>query len=116
MLCLHVHHHHHHHHHNNNNNNNNNNKKKKKKNNNNNNKATIVVRCVIAHSFQISLLDPVTFLDQSFHLPFFIILIISDIFDKHMELKFGTTIGLEEIHKTALLGMTRLLRNVCPER
>ena len=35
----------------------------------------------------------------------------SDKFDKHIE-KLGTTIRLEEIPKTALLGTARLLRNV----
>ena len=36
---------------------------------------------------------------------------VSDKFDKHIE-KLGTTIILEVIQKTALLGMARLLRNV----
>ena len=36
---------------------------------------------------------------------------VSDMFDQHME-KLGTTIRLEVIQKTALLGTTRLLRNV----
>ena len=36
---------------------------------------------------------------------------VSDMFDKHME-KLGTTIRLEVIQKTALLGMARLLRYV----
>ena len=36
---------------------------------------------------------------------------VSDKFDKHIE-KLGTTIRLEVIQKTALLGTARLLRNV----
>ena len=36
---------------------------------------------------------------------------VSDMFDKHME-KLDTTIRLEVIQKTALLGTARLLRNV----
>ena len=36
---------------------------------------------------------------------------VSDMFDKHME-KLSTTIRLEVIQKTALLGTARLLRNV----
>ena len=36
---------------------------------------------------------------------------VSDMFDKHME-KLGTTIRIEVVQKTALLGTARLLRNV----
>ena len=40
---------------------------------------------------------------------------VSDEFDKHIE-KLGTTIRLEVIQKTSLLGKARLLKTFCPFR